>query len=439
MRSATPKVLHPLAGLPMIDHVLRAAIALNPGQIVLTLGPASEALRGLYDSRFEIAWQPEPLGTGDAVAVALPHIRPHIEWVVVIYGDHPLLDGQTLTQLLERAEREKPILAIITVELNDPGPYGRFVYEQGHIVGTVEAHEDPTVYDGTATVNSGMCCYRRDWLESHIRTLPLSAKGEYYLTGLVAQAAREEWPTHPVIGVDARPDVALGVNDRVELAEAERIMRERINRGHMLAGVSIVDPATTYIDADVRIGADSRIEPGCTLRGSTVIGERCSIGVASHLRDSTIGDDVEIVSSALEDATVGAGVRIGPYAHLRPGSVIAPGVRIGNYAEIKNASVGSGSHIHHFSYIGDARLGARVNVGAGTVVCNFDGVEKHHTEVGDDVFIGSDTMLIAPVALGHGSRTGAGSVVTRSVAAGQAVRGVPARPVSTTDDSNVGT
>lgn len=428
MRSAMPKVLHPLAGVPMVDHVVRAAVASNPAQVILTIGPSSAALRSRYDATIDIAWQPEPRGTGDAVAAALPHLKPHIEWVAVVYGDHPLLDAGTLTKLIARADAEQPIVALLTFELDDPGPYGRFRIEDGRIVGVVEAGDDTASRSGKARVNSGMCCYRRDWLEANIRSLPLSPKGEYYLTGLVERAARTDWPVDPVIGVDAPPELALGINDRAELAEAERLLRARINRAHMLAGVTLVDPATTYIDIDVTIGADTRIEPGCALRGTTAVGDRCLIGPAAVIEDSTIGDDVRILSSWLERAVVGAGARVGPYAHLRPGAVIGPSVHIGNYAEVKNASIGAGSHVHHFSYIGDARVGARVNVGAGTVFCNFDGTDKHHTEVGDDVFLGSDTMLIAPVALGNGSRTAAGSVVTRSVEAGQAVRGVPARP-----------
>ncbi|RIK39702.1 MAG: UDP-N-acetylglucosamine diphosphorylase/glucosamine-1-phosphate N-acetyltransferase [Chloroflexi bacterium] len=430
MRSSLPKVLHPIAGLPMIDHVVRAAQGANAAQIILTIGPTSEALRSRYDSTVELAWQPEPLGTGDAVAVALPLLGPHIEWVLVIYGDHPLIDSSTLANLMSRAIAEGPILALLTFDLADPGPYGRFRFgPDGRIIGTVEAVDDTSDRQAVTTVNSGMCAYRRDWLEGHIGRLPLSPKGEYYLTGLVEMAAASRWPVNPVIAVPAPVELALGVNDRAELAEAERLLRERINRRHMLAGVSIVDPASTFIDVDVEIGNDTRIEPGCMLRGSTGVGSGCVIGPGSVIEDSIIGDDCRVMSSWLEQARVGAGVTIGPYAHLRPGAIVGTGARIGNFAEIKNATLGSQSHMHHFGYVGDAHVGARVNIGAGVVVCNYDGREKHHTEIGDDVFVGSDTLLIAPVALGAGSSTGAGSVVTRSVAPGAAVRGVPARVV----------
>jgi bifunctional UDP-N-acetylglucosamine pyrophosphorylase/glucosamine-1-phosphate N-acetyltransferase len=427
MRSALPKVLHPIAGLPMVAHVTRAARAAAPGQLIATLGPTSEALRDALGPDVSYAWQPEALGTGDAVAVALPLLRPEIEWVVVIYGDHPLTDTATLRGLMDAARAAQPLVALLAVRLADPGPYGRYVYRDGRIVGTVEAHEDPRVYSEPTLVNSGMCCYRRDWLEQHIRQLPLSPKGEYYLTALVERAAATPWPADPVLAVEAPAEVALGVNDRVELAQAEALLRQRINAAHMRAGVTLVDPATTYIDVDVTLGPDTRLEPGCVLRGATRVGARCQLGPQTVLDHAELGDDVTILSSWLEHARVGSGTRIGPYTHLRPGADLAPGVHLGNYVEVKNASIGSGTHVGHFSYVGDATVGERVNIGAGTITCNYDGQQKHRTEIGDDVFVGSDSMLVAPLTLGAGARTGAGSVVTRSVPPGALAVGVPAR------------
>jgi bifunctional UDP-N-acetylglucosamine pyrophosphorylase / glucosamine-1-phosphate N-acetyltransferase len=429
MRSSTPKVLHQLAGLPMVEHVLRAAQAIEPQQIIATLGPSSESLRDIFAGQVSFAWQQEPRGTGDAVRVTMPVIDPSVEWVVVIFGDHPLIDGETLQRLVDAARRNNPILASVAVILADPGPYGRYQREGDRIVGIIEAHEDPNTYDGPIPVNSGMCCIRRDWLVTAIEQVPLSPKGEYYLTSLVELAAATEWPVDPVLLVEASPEVAYGINDRVELASAEAILRGRINERHMRAGVTLVDPATTYIDSNVEIGPDTRIEPGCVLRGVTSIGGGCVIGPGSVIENSRLGDDVTVRGSWIEDSDIGNNVDIGPYSHLRPGSRVAPGVHIGNYVELKNASIGSGTQIGHVSYIGDAELGERVNVGAGTITCNFDGREKHRTTIGDDVFIGSDSMLIAPVTLGDGSRTGAGSVVNRSVEPGRLVAGVPARPV----------
>lgn len=429
MRSSLPKVLHPLAGLPMIEHVVRAAEAVNPAQVILTLGPSSEQLRDTYHGRCDLAWQAEPLGTGDAARVALPVLASSVQWVVVIFGDHPLVEPAVLDALIETTKRQNPILSTVAVVLDDPGPYGRYRRDGERVVGIVEAHEDAATYDAPTPVNSGMCCIQREWLAANIDRVPLSPKGEYYLTALVELAARTPWPTNQVLLHIAPPDVAYGINDRTELARAEDIIRQRINRRHMLNGVTMTDPASTYIDADVGIGEDTRLEPGTILRGNTSIGSRCTIGPHTVIEDATVGDNVVIRSSWIESSEIGNNVDVGPYSHLRPGVRLAPQVHIGNYVELKNASVGTGTAIGHVSYVGDAELGERVNVGAGTITCNFDGVAKHRTTVGDDVFIGSDTMLVAPVTLGDGSRTGAGAVVTRPVPPGKLVVGVPARQI----------
>ncbi len=416
----------------MVEHVVRAATAIAPGQVILTIGPSSEQLRDVLSSDLTFAWQADPLGTGDAVRAALPHLAPSIEWVVVIFGDHPLMSPETLQELIDATLAAQPLLATVAVVLPEPGPYGRYRRDEcGRVTGIVEAHEDNTTYDGPTPVNSGACCVRRDWLEAAIADVPLSPKGEYYLTALVEMAAKLTLPDErdPVLLVTAPEEVALGINDRVELARAEQGIRRRINERHMQAGVTLVDPDSTYIDADVQIGSDTRIEPGCQLRGKTTVGQGCRIGPHSVIEDSTIHDNVVIRSSWVESSEVGEGVDIGPFAHLRPGVTIAPHVHIGNFVEMKNARIGSGTQVGHVSYIGDADLGERVNVGAGTITCNFDGYAKHQTTVGDDVFIGSDSMLVAPVTLEDGSRTGAGAVVTKNVPAGKTVVGIPARVI----------
>jgi bifunctional UDP-N-acetylglucosamine pyrophosphorylase/glucosamine-1-phosphate N-acetyltransferase len=351
---------------------------------------------------------------------------------VVIFGDHPLMSSETLQMLIDATIAAEPLLATVAVVLPEPGPYGRYRRDaRGHITGIVEAHEDNQTYDGPTPVNSGACCIRRDWLEAAIGDVPLSPKGEYYLTSLVELAAKVTLPgdRDPVLLVTAPEEVALGINDRVELARAEREIRRQINERHMRAGVTLVDPESTYIDVDVRIGTDTRIEPGCMLRGRTTIGSGCRIGPHSVIEDSTIHDNVIVRATWIESSEVGEGVDLGPFSHLRPGVRIAPHVHIGNYVEMKNARIGTGTQIGHFSYVGDAELGERVNVGAGSITCNFDGVNKHQTTVGNDVFIGSDSMLVAPVTLEDGSRTGAGAVVTKNVPAGKTVVGVPARVI----------
>ena len=289
----------------MVEHVVRAATEVAPGQVIITIGPSSVQLRDALSSDLTFAWQAEPLGTGDAVRAALPHFSPSIEWVVVIFGDHPLMSSETLQMLIDKTLAAQPLLATVAVVLPEPGPYGRYRRDgRGRVTGIVEAHEDTETYDGPTPVNSGACCVRRDWLERVIGDVPLSPKGEYYLTALVEMAAKATLPGErdPVLLVTAPEEVALGINDRVELARAEQGIRRRINERHMRAGVTLVDPETTYIDADVRIGADARIEPGCQLRGRTAIGPGCRIGPHSVIDDSTIHDNVVIRSSWIESS-----------------------------------------------------------------------------------------------------------------------------------------
>lgn len=426
MRSSLPKILHPIAGLPMIEHIVRAVESLQPLQTLMVTGPTSEALHSEYGERVRFAWQAEPLGTGHAVQAALPVLDPGVKWVMVVFGDHPLTDGATLQTLLDEVEKARPIVTMLAVELDDPGAYARFQVRDGRVVGLLEARDDDTVYDGPVTINSGICCYSREWLEAHLPEAPASASGEFYLTSLIEVAAAEEHP-NPVTLVAGEPEVAFGVNNRVELSEAERIIRRRINREHMLAGVTLVDPDSIYIDADVEIGQDTRIEPGSIIRQGSRIGAGCAIGPAAVIEGSTIGDRVTIRSSFVESSVIDDDADVGPYSHLRPGSRISSGVHIGNYVETKDSSIGIGTTVGHFSYIGDAEIGNGVNVGAGTITCNYDGFQKHKTTIGDSVFLGSDTLLVAPVEVGKGARTGAGSVVTKPVPPGATVVGVPAR------------
>jgi bifunctional UDP-N-acetylglucosamine pyrophosphorylase/glucosamine-1-phosphate N-acetyltransferase len=426
MRSSTPKVLHPIAGLPMIEHVVQAVGSLRPRQTILVVGPTSKSLKEQYDGRVDFAWQQEPLGTGHAVLMALPHLAEDVRWVLVSFGDHPLTDGETLSRVCEEAERSQALVTLLGVELDDPGSYGRFRWEEGKVTGIVEAREDQTVYSGPVTINSGICCFRRAWLEEQLPHVQPGASGEIYMTSLVEVAAASKHPD-PVAWVLGKPDAAFGINNRVELAEAERIIRNRILRQHMLNGVAVVAPESTYIEAGVEIGQDTRIEPGSIIRTGTTIGENCIIGPYSVIEHSTIGNGVRIINSTIEHSEIGDGSDVGPYAHLRPGTVVSPGVHIGNYVEMKNTTVGSGTAVGHFSYLGDAEVGENVNVGAGTITCNYDGVQKNRTVVGANVFLGSDTLLIPPIEVGDGARTGAGSVVNKDVPAGATVVGVPAR------------
>lgn len=430
MKSRTPKELQPLAGRPLIDYVLRAVTPLQPQQTIVVLSPAKAALAQRLPEGCLVAWQTEPLGTGHAVAQALPLLDPAIRHVAVLYGDHPLLSPDAVGTLIDTTIETGALVTLLTAMLPDPGSYGRIVREAGRLVGVVEAKDDTAVYDGPVEINSGICCFQRAWLERTLPSVPRSASGEYYLTSLVAMAAAENSPTTPACSVIASPDVAYGVNDRVELAAAEAIIRQRINERLMRAGVAIVDPASTFIDDTVTIGMDARIEPFTTISGATTIGEGCCIGPQAIVRDSQIGAESEVVASVLEEVELGARVHVGPFAHLRPGTRIADDVHIGNYAEIKNSTIGAGSRMGHFSYLGDSEVGRDVNIGAGTVTANYDGRDKHRTVIGDGAFIGVDTMLRAPVTIGPGATTGAGSVVLHDVPAGETVAGVPAKPLT---------
>ncbi len=430
MRSRTPKELHPICGRPMLFHVIDAVATIKPDQIIVVLSPAKASIAASLPDGCEVAWQEEQLGTGHAAARALPLLNPEIRHVAVLFGDHPLLTSDAVAQLIARSRESEALVTLLTAMLDDPAAYGRLVYEGGRIISVVEAKEDGRVYSGPVEINSGISCFDRAWLEHALPDVPRSQVGEYYLTSLVGMAAAMQREQDPVVSVVASPEVAYGVNDRVELARADRLMRRRINERHMRNGVSIVDPDTTFIDASVRIGQDARIEPFSIVSGDSQIGEGSVIGPNAFIQDSSIGSDCVIVASTIESSEVGDRVQVGPYSHFRPGTHIDPDVRIGNYVEIKNSTVGTGTDIHHFSYTGDATVGRNVNIAAGTITANYDGVNKHRTIIEDGAFIGCDTILRAPVTVGSEGRTGAGSVVTRDVAPGVTVVGLPARPIA---------
>jgi bifunctional UDP-N-acetylglucosamine pyrophosphorylase/glucosamine-1-phosphate N-acetyltransferase len=435
MRSRLPKELHTVCGRPLLHHVIRAASAARPDQLIVVLSPAKASVVDSLPEHCQVVWQTEPLGTGHAAAQALPILQTHIQHVAVLFGDHPLLTGDAVTKLIAQSRESGALVTLLTAILDDPGAYGRVQYDGDRITGVVEAKADPTIYSAPVEIYSGISCYRRDWLDRQLPTVPRSAVGEYYLTSLVSMAA-DHVAERPVISVVAPAETAYGINDRVELSVAERLMRQRINERLMRAGVTIVDPATTFIDDTVEIGADTRIEPLTTISGTSTIGEQSVIGPSAVIRDSSIGTECHVLASTLERAIVGNRVHVGPYAHFRAGTAIDSDVHVGNYVEMKNARIGSGTHVGHFSYLGDAEIGQRVNIAAGTITANYDGVNKHRTVIEDDAFIGCDTILRAPVRVGAGGNTGAGSVVTHDVAPGETVAGVPARPFRRSTESH---
>jgi bifunctional UDP-N-acetylglucosamine pyrophosphorylase/glucosamine-1-phosphate N-acetyltransferase len=348
--------------------------------------------------------------------------------VIVTMGDVPLLPAELFRRLLREQAEGEATIALLSARVPDPSGYGRVVRDAaGSARAIVEDRDADAATRDLDEVNVGTYCFEAAWLRANVGNVPPSPSGEYYLTDLVALAANGG---RRVAVVEApRPELTTGINDRVALAAAERLLRAEIAERHMLAGVTIVDPATTWIDAEVEIGQDARIEPGSVLRGATVIAQDAVIGPNAQVRDSRIGPRTLVWSSVIEESEVAEDVEIGPYSHLRPGCRIGPRCRIGNYAELKKATVGAGTQQHHFSYLGDAEVGEDVNVGAGAVTANFDGERKSTTRIGDGAFIGVDTMLRAPITIGPGARTGAGAVVTRDVAPGKTVVGMPARPI----------
>jgi len=427
MRSSLPKVLHPLAGRPLLAHVLAAAAPLGSGGTVVVLGHAGERVREQIPADAAVAWQPEPLGTGDAVRYGLAALPAAADALLVVYGDTALVRTATLRTLID-ALGAAPA-ALLTARLDDPRGYGRVLRTPG---GAIERliEERELANDGRdlQEVVGGALAFRAGWLRERLPRLPRHANGEYYLTDLITWASEEGTPATALPAEDAAE--ALGINDRLQLAEAHRVVYERVRRSLLLdVGVSMPQPETVFVEPGVEVGQDTVLLPHTHLRGRTRVGAACVLGPGTELLDTSLGDRCRVSWSVLEGSSVGDEVQIGPYCHLRRGTRLDDGVKLGNFVEVKNSRVGQGTHAGHFSYIGDADLGRQVNVGAGTVTCNYDGARKHRTVIEDDVFVGSDTLLIAPIRLGSGSRTGAGSVVTRDVKPGQLVVGAPARPV----------
>lgn len=429
MRSARPKILHDVCGRPMIEHVLDVArrVAGDARPVVVVSPATREPVAGCLGEEVELALQAVPRGTADAIAAALPAVPSDPGTVVVLSGDVPLVDAALVERLAADREAAGAAVALIAIDAVDPASLGRVVRDAaGRVARIVEARDATPAELAVREVNAGIYAFERAWLH---RTLPAIAPspvtGELYLPDLVALAAGSGAGVVVVAGPD--DGTLAGVNDRIQLADAERVLRRRIIARHQLAGVTVLDPDTTWIDDEVELAEDVTIEPGVFLRGRTVVGRETTIGAGSELHDTQVGARCTIRHSVLEDSVVGDDVRIGPFAHLRSGATIGDGVELGNYAEVKASTLGPGTKQHHFSYVGDAVVGANVNIGAGTVTANYDGRAKHRTTIGDGAFIGSDTILRAPVAVGRGAATGAGSVVTRDVPDGITVAGVPAR------------
>jgi bifunctional UDP-N-acetylglucosamine pyrophosphorylase/glucosamine-1-phosphate N-acetyltransferase len=428
MRSSLPKVLHPLAGKPLIRYSINSATALSHEPPVVVVGHDAEAVRQAVGDDARFVLQEHQLGTAHAVLATEPLLGGVSGLIVVTYADMPLLAVETLLRLVAAQHKNTGPATILTMSSDDPHGFGRVLRKpDGSVQAIVEEAQATPEILAMRELNVGAYCFTSEWLWDALKRVPLSSKGEFYLTDVVGIAVADDQPVQSVSVEDVSE--ALGINNRLHLAEAEAILRKRINTRHMLAGVTIVNPEVTYIEPDVQIGTDTVIWPNTYLRGKTTIGEGCSIGPNTIIEDSQVGSGCTILAAVLEKAILEDDVDMGPFAHLRQGAHLAKGVHMGNFGEIKNSYLGPGTKMGHFSYIGDATIGLDVNIGAGTITCNFDGVHKNPTEIGDGAFIGSDTMLVAPVKIGEGAHTGAGAVVTHDVPPGELVAGVPARPL----------
>ncbi|MDE3089927.1 MAG: bifunctional UDP-N-acetylglucosamine diphosphorylase/glucosamine-1-phosphate N-acetyltransferase GlmU, partial [Chloroflexota bacterium] len=356
-------------------------------------------------------------------------LRDQTDTVLVTYADMPLVCTETFQRLVDLHASSRATITMLTVVSDDSMNFGRIVRnKRQRVLGIVEEADTTKEQLAIRELNCGVYCFNAQWMWDRLARLkPSGIKREYYLTDLVALAVKERRKIESIILDDVAE--VIGINTRVHLARAEKIMRERINEARMNAGVTLVDPATTYVDAEVEIGIDTVVEPNTHLEGKTRVGANCRIGPNAILRDAQVGDNCEIIASVVRETTVGEQVHVGPFADLRPGTHLARAVYIGNYAEVKNAYVGEGTHIGHFSYVGDAELGARVNIGAGTITANYDGKKKHRTVIGDDAFIGSDAVLRAPLTIGARAVIGAGSVVTKDVPPDSVAVGAPARVI----------
>jgi bifunctional UDP-N-acetylglucosamine pyrophosphorylase/glucosamine-1-phosphate N-acetyltransferase len=433
MKSELPKVMHPLMGRPMVEWAVRMSAAVSQEAPVLVVGHGRELVEQHLVGRARFVVQPELLGTGHAVMQAAPVLQGQTDAVLVTYADTPLLRAETLKRLVAafesaQAQGAAPAIAMLTVVREDAQGFGRIVRDaNGRLQAIVEEVDCTPEQRTIQELNPGIYCFDAEWLWTNLAQISLSANGEYRLTDLVGMAVTQG---RLVITESASAEEADGINTRVHLAKATDTLRRRILEDHMLNGVTIIDPASTYIEDTVEIGPDTTVWPGTLLHGQCRIGRHASIGPHSRIVDSQIGDHCQVTYSVVEGARMDDHSEIGPFGHLRKGAHLAEGVHLGNFGEVKNSYLGPGVKMGHFSYVGDAHIGANVNIGAGTITCNYDGKNKYKTVIGEDAFIGSDTMLVAPVEIGPGARTGAGAVVTRDVPPDTLVYGTPARPAT---------
>ncbi len=425
MKSRIPKVLHRLCGAPIVSIVGDVARSAGLDTIVCVVPGGMSLVEDTLGPGYVFAQQDRPLGTGHALIQAR-QLTYGFDNLVVMCGDTPLLTPETVDALISTHLRSEAPITVLTSTSTDPNGLGRVVrHGSGRVKSIVEQRDaDP----GTLTseeINTGLLCFQTGWLWHNLPDVEPSTSGEVYLTSLVELAVEQGYDVATVLLDDG--DEAVGVNTRVDLSIAESVLRDRIRRRWMLEGVTMPDPSSVYIDYGATIGIDTVVHPNTHIQGSTEIGEACVIGPNTIVVDSTIGDRSSVVASVAREATLESDVHVGPFSHIRPGAHLESDVRVGNFGEIKNSRIGSGTRSGHFSYIGDAQVGSNVNIGAGSITCNYDGENKNETVIGNDVFIGCDTMMVAPVTIGDRSYTGTGSVVNKDVPPDSGAIGAPAR------------
>lgn len=432
MKSDLAKVLHPVLGKPVIYRVLQALKGINCSENIVVVGHQAKQVQAFCQERFSncsFAEQAIQKGSGHAAQMALPKLADFEGYVLILNGDMTLLDTEILEKVVKTALENDYALTLLTADSAEHRDFGRIIRNaDGYVTRITEAKDCTPEEYAVTEVNIGAYCAKAEFLRRFLPQLtPNNAQGELYLTDLVSlgSAAGEK------IGAVVDDVVyALGVNTRADLAKAAALLKERKLQELMVSGVSIIDPQSTWIEDQVQIGRDSEIWPGTVLQGATSIGQGCKIGPNTQITDSAIGNGSTVLHSVLNQATVGDGVNIGPFAYLRPQANIANRAKVGDFVEIKNANIGEGTKVPHLTYVGDADVGSGTNIGCGTITCNYDGKAKHRTVIGDHVFIGSNSSLVAPVTVGNGAKTGAGTVVIRDVPENSVVVGVPARPIN---------
>lgn len=415
MKSDLPKTLHQVCGLPMVELVGRAVKASGVERPIVVIGHCGELVQESLGESYDYAWQREQHGTGHAVLMAADLLKDLSGEVFVVAGDTPLLEAEVLSELLKAHREAGAVCTVASANVQNPRGYGRIVRaSDGQLRKIVEQKDATAEEQAISEINAGLYIFNCQEL---LRILPglknTNAQGEYYLTDAIEALASEG--KHVIARAFDDVEVFMGVNDRWQLAEADKALRLRVLKRHALNGVTLIDPDSIYIGLDVEIGVDTVIEPQTQVAGETVVGKGCRIGPFTKIKNCKIGDECNVYMSHLAEAQLDTGVKVGPFANLRPGTHLHDKVKIGNFVEVKNASMGEGSAANHLAYIGDSTVGIRSNIGAGTITCNYDGFRKHRTHIGDGVFVGSNSTIVAPRTIGNGAFIAAGSVITADV------------------------